>query len=207
MTDVILSMLSQFAYLSWTAFQVIVMARKREVVFVILYILPVLCVESARDIAAGIGMQSSLGAGFNYAVFVVSVLMLNAYLVTILGWLEFSEIGKEAVRSRKLALTMICALILSYIYVFEGIGLRDTLTSAETHRFTDALYFIIATFTTVGYGDVIPKDHVGRALAALASLDAYLVLAIAVSTMLPRFLKQQGLRFESDKPGAGKDLP
>ena len=37
--------------------------------------------------------------------------------------------------------------------------------NSELDSFPDALWWSIATVTTVGYGDVVPVTHVGRAFA------------------------------------------
>jgi voltage-gated potassium channel len=59
----------------------------------------------------------------------------------------------------------------SLMYVVEG----------EEHGFTSiprSIYWAIVTVTTVGYGDILPKTHVGQALAALAMILGYSIIAV-----------------------------
>lgn len=45
----------------------------------------------------------------------------------------------------------------------------------------DAIYFSIITMTTVGYGDLIPYNVIGRAVVGLECLTSYLMLGIMIS--------------------------
>jgi len=46
--------------------------------------------------------------------------------------------------------------------------------------FAQSLYFSVITFTTIGYGDLYPARFGSKALVAVESLSAALLLALAI---------------------------
>jgi voltage-gated potassium channel len=54
-----------------------------------------------------------------------------------------------------------------------------------------AFWWAIQTVTTVGYGDVAPADHVGRAVAAVVMLAAVAFLAIVTASITSVFIESR----------------
>lgn len=77
-------------------------------------------------------------------------------------------------------------LFLNYSYVFEAFGLKES-DGSITHSIYTALYFTAVTWTTVGYGDVVPHDSFTRLFAALAALNGYAVLGVWIAVLVPIF--------------------
>lgn len=70
-----------------------------------------------------------------------------------------------------LSVTTLVIILGSAIYVIEG----------EEHGFTDiptSIYWAIVTLTTVGYGDLSPQTPAGKAIASLAMLLGYGIIAV-----------------------------
>ncbi len=57
------------------------------------------------------------------------------------------------------------------------------------HDYGNFLYFSIATFTTVGYGDIIPYNFLGRVFSAFEMLLGITLAGIWVATLLRKMLK------------------
>jgi len=48
-------------------------------------------------------------------------------------------------------------------------------------RFMNLLYFSIVTFTTVGYGDIIPALPVAKLITVLEMMSAFVVIVFIIS--------------------------
>ncbi len=70
-------------------------------------------------------------------------------------------------------------LCISEIYpgAFHGIQIDQTLAI----RFTNLLYFSIVTFTTVGYGDIIPLIPVAKFFTVFEMMSAFVVMVFIIS--------------------------
>ena len=58
--------------------------------------------------------------------------------------------------------------------------------SKEFHSFGDAFWWALQTVTTVGYGDIVPKDVIGRIIGAVVMLQgiAFITVVTAVITSI-----------------------
>ena len=86
-------------------------------------------------------------------------------------------------------------LILILMFVGIGILIFSALTymsekDQATTSFTsviDAFWWAAITMTTVGYGDVTPKTHVGRIVGAICAVTGTLVIALPVPIVSENF--------------------
>ena len=60
----------------------------------------------------------------------------------------------------------------------------------------DAVWWTVATVTTVGYGDIVPVTEVGRIVSVFYMFFGITILGIAISVLATRVYKR---RFENDK--------
>ena len=63
---------------------------------------------------------------------------------------------------------LVLAMILLLVYLTFGVCtysfFRDQFSGTETNLFVDAFYFSIVTFSTVGYGDIVPSTSTTKIL-------------------------------------------
>ena len=64
-------------------------------------------------------------------------------------------------------------------FFFEGLDKENTSLLPE-HDVGDALWFMIVTFTTVGYGDMYPVSKLGKIVTVLAILCGVIFMAMPV---------------------------
>ncbi|TRD23584.1 ion transporter [Palleronia caenipelagi] len=85
------------------------------------------------------------------------------------------------------------------IYYFEHEAQPDAFQSIP-----DALWWAVATFTTVGYGDIYPITTGGRFFTTLTLLVGLGIVAIPGSLITTALLKESGVRrsASASKPGA-----
>ena len=75
------------------------------------------------------------------------------------------------------------------IWAFAGVYRFGELAGAEGTL--DALYFSGVSFSTLGYGDLVPKGHL-KALAALQGVVGYVHLGVLVSALITAMDRTRG---------------
>jgi voltage-gated potassium channel Kch len=70
-------------------------------------------------------------------------------------------------------------------------GLEYQRPDSEIKSLEDALWWCIATVTTVGYGDIVPVTNLGRAVAMLYMGFGISILAILLSTITNTYYKKK----------------
>ena len=59
----------------------------------------------------------------------------------------------------------------------------------EHHNFIDAIWWSVATVTTVGYGDIVPKTLVGKAVAVILMFSGIATLGLLTSSLNNIFVR------------------
>lgn len=78
----------------------------------------------------------------------------------------------------------IASIISLFAEIFRWIGVSDGKACLQVPlHFATTVYFSIVTWTTVGYGDLVPCGP-GRLVAALEAILGYLVMALLIATLV-----------------------
>jgi hypothetical protein len=64
-----------------------------------------------------------------------------------------------------IAITLVFGLL---YFLFDSLDFKPTL-GGKTVRFLDYIYFSAVTFTTIGYGDIVPKAGAGQVIVFIES--------------------------------------
>jgi voltage-gated potassium channel len=86
---------------------------------------------------------------------------------------------------------MIVLIVGTLMYVIEG----------PQHGFTSipkAVYWALSTITTVGYGDIVPRTELGRALASIVMLIGWGILAVPTGIVTAEMTAQKFSRQPAD---------
>ena len=75
------------------------------------------------------------------------------------------------------------ALSLAYALMLAERGAAD---KTDLDQYENAIWCIIITMTTVGYGDVYPKTQVGRLVSIAAAFSAVVLVALSVNAVTER---------------------
>lgn len=114
-------------------------------------------------------------------------------------WLEKTALHKQRTiwKAATLAIVVlaVCGALIAEIWIWAGLYLAlGALDNLET-----ALYFSTATFTTVGYGDVVLSEEM-RMFSAVESLNGFLLFgwsAAFIFEVVTRIYHREGKALES----------
>jgi len=80
-----------------------------------------------------------------------------------------------------LMFTMLVTIL--HLYDIEAFSFIE----GETIDFQHYIYYTFVTFSTLGYGDIIPKEPIGRSLSILISVSGQLYIAIIIAMLVGKF--------------------
>ena len=99
--------------------------------------------------------------------------------------------------------TLIYLLVASGIAIFVGTmimyNLESGVENSKMKTVLDALWWCIATVTTVGYGDVVPVTRLGRIVAIIYMFFGITLIAILLAVVTNTFYKKRIEKQETDK--------
>ncbi|GBF04270.1 ion transport protein [Deinococcus aerius] len=109
-------------------------------------------------------------------------------------YLSEANVLTEAIRASAAKITVFLAVVLSLVTVIGALmylieGPENGYTSIPT-----SIYWAIVTLTTVGYGDIAPKTPLGKALASLAMILGYGILAVPTGIVTVNLARAQDRR-------------
>jgi len=102
-------------------------------------------------------------------------------------WWLVSDYGRSLLRWALCSLVI--ALTLGLIFTFLFPGSFELRPGREATWFT-YFYFSIVTFTTLGFGDVVPKDLLGEILLSLEVVLGYVMLGGLVSILATKLARR-----------------
>jgi len=88
-------------------------------------------------------------------------------------------------------LTRILFTLFVIVFVYSGLiyQVEHPVNGAEFGTFLDALYFAVATMTTVGFGDITPISQVGRLLTILMIWSGITIIPWQIGDLVKHLLK------------------
>lgn len=84
-------------------------------------------------------------------------------------------------------------VILGSVLIFV---VESSQENSEINSMLDALWWTVATVTTVGYGDVVPVSNIGKVIAIVYMFFGIGILAMFLSVLSTNFYKK---RFEKEE--------
>jgi voltage-gated potassium channel len=176
------------------------------ILFTLEYVARLLCVRRpvryARSFFGVIDLLSILpsyislfipGAHVLLDVRILRLLRIFRILKLTLYIQEYSMLNEALMASRRKILVFLSVVFLvvfilgTVMYVVEG----------PAHGYTSiptAVYWAISTMTTVGFGDLVPKTDIGRAIASFMMLLGWGILAVPTGIISSEIAAQRGIR-------------
>ena len=141
-------------------------------------------------------LKRTFGAG-TITVFVVGLLLL-----TVLVALQVRSIIRSpypALRAvESLALT-IPLFLLIFAVVYQVLSTTDASSFSQPLNRTDALYFVVTVFATVGFGDITAVSQVARVLVTVQMVCDLLLIGLVIRAIVTAV--QRSHRSRSDRTG------
>jgi len=140
--------------------------------------------------------------GANYLLTIRALRVLRVFRVLKLAHLmtEANELGATLVRTRrKIGIFMFSVVIVIIIF-----GSLMYLVEGPANGFTSiprSIYWAIVTITTVGYGDISPQTSLGQAVASMAMITGYAIIAVPTGIVTAEMSKaSMARRYERECP-------
>ena len=99
--------------------------------------------------------------------------------------------------------TIIKLMIVSFMVILLGTflmyGVESNQPNSEIKTLEDALWWCVATVTTVGYGDIVPVTSLGRKVAIVYMGFGIAMITILLSTITNNFYKKRVESIERKK--------
>ena len=90
----------------------------------------------------------------------------------------------------------IAAGLIILLGTFVMYGVESQVPNSKIKTLLDALWWCVATVTTVGYGDIVPVSNIGRIVALFYMFFGISMIAILLSVLTNTFYKR---RFEKEE--------
>jgi voltage-gated potassium channel Kch len=101
------------------------------------------------------------------------------------SWGFFLDYGRSLSRVALIGLSTIVAYAVVFSLV-AGLIIDD----GPSKSVVDPLYFSVVTFTTLGYGDVLPGGNVGKIVAGSEVLIGYVTLGLLLSVLANKLARR-----------------
>ncbi|ARE75501.1 MULTISPECIES: potassium channel family protein [Actinomycetes] len=121
--------------------------------------------------------------------------LLTAWQITAVSHAQFPRM-----RALEAMATGVPLFLLLFSSTYYLLAEQDATSFSEPLTRTDALYFTITTFATVGFGDIVPTDQGSRVLVT-AQMVADLILIGVIAKALVGAIKIGMHRRSSQAPG------
>jgi len=112
-------------------------------------------------------------------------------ILRLIRFLEGRTIIGYISREDSVIFTRILLTLFIIIFVYSGLiyQVEHPKNPAVFRTFLDAVYFSVATMTTVGYGDVTPNTELGRLLTILMILTGIAIIPWQLGDLIKRLVK------------------
>lgn len=123
-------------------------------------------------------------------------------ILRLIRFLEGKTIIGYVSREDSVIFTRILLTIFIIVFVYSGLIYQvEHPKNPDVFRtFLDAVYFSVATMTTVGYGDVTPRTEIGRLLTILMILTGIAIIPWQLGDLIKRLIKTSN-KVETICPG------
>lgn len=105
-------------------------------------------------------------------------------------YMSEANILVRSIRSSRHKITVFFITVVTLVIVFGSLMYLIEGPHNGFSSLPQSIYWAIVTVTTVGYGDVVPMSPLGRAIAALAMVTSYAIIAIPTGILSAELMQE-----------------
>jgi hypothetical protein len=94
-----------------------------------------------------------------------------------------------------LLIGLIFSLMVTYLMVSDSNSFNFpwvmAVNKADVSHVSEIVYYTFVTFTTLGYGDIVPQTAIAKSLAILISITGQIYIAIIIAMLVGKFASMQ----------------
>ena len=111
-------------------------------------------------------------------------------VLKLLRYLADANLLMRTLRAAKRKIIIFGASVITIIVIFGSLMYLIEGPGNGFSSLPQSIYWAIVTVTTVGYGDVVPMSPLGRAIAALAMVTSYAIIAIPTGILSAELMQE-----------------
>ncbi len=137
---------------------------------------------------------------FDLEIINITARALNVLFFLLLVFSYVIEVSKATTVDRKvifeainvyLLLGIVFALLITILMAFNhhsfSFPFSDNMQDDPGDYFAEYIYYAFVTFTTLGYGEIVPLTPAARSLAMLAAVTGQIYLAVVIAMLVGKF--------------------
>ncbi|SRR5579883_63523 len=165
------------------------------IVFTIEYLLRFWCAENKSRYVFRLYSVIDLLAIFPLLIGVFNISFIRVFrwfrILRLIRFIEGKTVFGYVTTEDSAIFTRILLTLFIIIFVYSGLiyQVEHPTNPKSFGTFLDAVYFSVATMTTVGFGDVTPKSEVGRLLTVLMILTGIALIPWQLGDLVKRLVK------------------
>ena len=174
------------------------------IIFTIEYILRLICCKRpaayARSFFGVVDLFSivptyiSVFLPGSHVLLVVRILrVLRIFRVLkLVKYIGESDLLIDALRSSRRKITVFLFSVITIVIIFGSVMYIVETPENGFTNIPQSIYWAVVTLTTVGYGDVTPQTHIGKAIAMVIMVMGYGILAVPTGIVTAEMTKAMG---------------
>lgn len=121
-----------------------------------------------------------------HSYLILALVLGIVLLVVTIGWQVRTIVraAHPAIRATQALATTVPLFLLVFAWSYLILAVQDSATFSEPLSRTDALYFTVSVFATVGFGDITPQSQTVRLIVTAQMLLDLVVLGVGIKVIL-----------------------
>ena len=176
--------------------------------FTAIFVMAVFSVEGKRHIILGIAAIATITEWMAAYMDLTYITIISYGINVIFFTIVVGKMIYDIARTKIVNLRVIVEAINGYLlvgFIFSVLVTFVMIFNPQAYNFpninspsyynvshvSDYLYYAFVTFTTLGYGDIVPQIPVARSLAILTSITGQIYIAIIIALLVGKFAGSQ----------------